>query len=211
MGWSGGRADPEEKATNNILLEEVQSLPVPPDAPRVLPPKITLAFLPAMALWQHPACTIAVRMVQLSHAGGEEGKTEQRWSEPGCRAGRWRLCPLGCNSSYLVLDVWCVMKYLVRAIYFYCALMERRVSMPFFCNRPQYATQIIKRNSSVPWIQCCWRAVLTSCLERLFFPARSRLLPPVTRYTPLLWKEPSHLYPLCRSARIGLSRFDRQC
>lgn len=50
MGWSGGRADLEEKATNNILLEEVQSLPVPPDAPRVLPLKITLPFLPAMAL-----------------------------------------------------------------------------------------------------------------------------------------------------------------
>lgn len=63
-------------------------------------------------------------------------KQSNSWSEPGCRAGRWRLCLLGCNSSYLVLDVWCVMKYLVRAIYFYCALMERRVSMPFFCNRP---------------------------------------------------------------------------
>lgn len=37
--------------------------------------------------------------------------------------------------------------------------------------------------------------LLIPCLERLLFPACSRLLTTVNRYTPLLWKESSHLYP----------------
>lgn len=92
--WSKGGVALDEKTITNVLLEEVQSLPVPLDA-LVLFFFISLPSLPstAQSATMPQARTIAVRMVQSAHIR-VESKTK-----PVCRAETEQcLCPVGSNS-----------------------------------------------------------------------------------------------------------------
>lgn len=94
--WSKGGVDLDEKTITSVLLEEVQSLPVPLDAlVLVFFFLISLPSLPstAQSATMPQARTIAVRTVQSAHIR-VESKTK-----PVCRAETEQgLCPVGCDS-----------------------------------------------------------------------------------------------------------------